>query len=424
MAWVDISEGVYKAVFDCAANIDADKQVYVTLQYDDASVSPVYAKVRFKLNNVDGVNYFDTFHILTEQSTSGFWYFIKSDWNIDNWPYYSTSFTITKNSGVAKFTIPSYYLINNGQTATTINSLKSAYIAATDTRKNYTCAVDSKAILISSDETLITPVNKGSISITDNYNNTFTVKGTKGAGGDNNPATGYSVSWGYTTSYENSGAVTSKALAITTPANATRTVYAKCITTATYGADAVATTSLDIKQYVMPSIPGAVSLSYSDRFTLKSPWTFSWGPASAANSSSPICGYRIRLLKNGVELPGLATSGDNIIYSAANTNTFVDRDGSSCTMSINLSDFSFVPGDTVSVMIHAYTRYGVSNAGAQLFNNTGSSSSSYTIKRASNISTNVSGTWKDGLVYANILGSWVEAQAVYTNVNGNWVESK
>jgi hypothetical protein len=276
------------------------------------------------------------------------------------------------------------------------------------------------------DYTTWTAVSAGTVTITDNYNNTFSVKGGKGKSGENNPSTGPTVSWGYTTAYEYSGAATNKALTIKTSSDATRTVYAKSITGATYGDDAVVTASKGIKQYVAPKAPGSPVLSYNkSRLTVNEPWTFSWTAATKTNSSSPVKGYRIYLYKNDSRITGLtAGEANNIVLTAGGSNAFLDRNSTSTTVILDPADFGFEAGDTVKLGICAYTRYGASNDGDPLFNNTEIMSSKYTIGNAGVVNVKIGGAWKEGQVYVKINNAWKEADTVSTKINGVWKDSQ
>lgn len=436
MAWKNISTSTYKGLFECsAAAAVASGNVWVALQYDDESISPTSVKLRWVLSSEDNNNYFDKFYLLIGQSASGTLIKIKDVYTKSNksaWPYYSASFTLTKAYNASGFIIPKYYIINNGYDAYKITNASTAYTAATtpgsqDGRKSWTAAIDSKTISIVASTTVAGVVGTGTISIKDNYNNTFTITGTKGAAGANNPSTGPTISWGYSTSYGSTGAVTNKALTIATPANATRTVYAKSVTGAKYGSDTVATTSLAIRQYVAPSSPGVPVLSYKkSRLTIKEPWTFLWTPASATNTSSPIKGYRIRLYKNGSLVKGL-TAGSGSSITLSGTNEWLDRESSSCAITLDPVAFGFKAGDTIQLGIFAYTRNGSSNTGTQIFSGSGSTqimSATYTVQNAGVVHSKVGGAWKEGQVYIKVAGIWKEAESVNIKAGGVWKESQ
>ena len=272
-----------------------------------------------------------------------------------------------------------------------------------------------------------TAVGKGSIEIIDNYNNTFTVKGTKGANGTNNLSTGPTISWGYTSNCNVAGAVTNQTLNIPTPANATRTVYAKCVTGATLGSGNTVTTSLGVRQYVAPSDPGVPVISYTkSKLTLKENWNFTWPAATAINDSSPVVGYRIRVYKNNELVKGIALNDSGALILQSATNEWIDRDSTSTSISFNPIDLGFKVGNTVSLGIYAYTRYGVSNTGDQLFNTTAvhKISAPLTVQNAGIANVNINGSWKEGQVYVNIGGAWKEAESVHVNVAGTWKESQ
>ena len=282
--------------------------------------------------------------------------------------------------------------------------------------------------VIDYDYSVYTAVGKGTVTITDHYNNTFSISGTKGKDGTNNPASGPVITWGYTNSYTESGAVSEKALTIKTKADATRTIYAKSVTKATHGSDAIVTATKSIKQYVAPGIPGVPVISYTkSRLTIKEPWTFTWTASKATNTSSPVKGYRIKIYKNNTPISGLiAGSGNNIILTTGGTNTFLDRDSTSTSIIIDPIAFGFKAGDTIKVGIFAYTKYGESNTGTRLFDSaaTEAVSTIYTVQNAGVIDVKVNGTWVEGQVYVKAEGVWHEAETVYAKAAGAWKESQ
>ena len=432
MAWKDISSTVinYK---DSAGSFHSG-QTSLCLQYDDSEVSPTSVKVRFKyyLTKGGNGNLHDSIYVLYNPnnyptSIGRVLYLIKKNTKNSGstiaWPYYSDPFTITKDYNAETFTLQDLWICNNGNTAVTATA-SAFYNISRFSSGQYSCQQDSRSFSVSG--TAATSVGKGTITITDNYNNTFSISGTKGAAGDNNPSTGPTVSWGYTDSYGTPGAVSNKALTITTPANATRTVYAKCVTGATYGAGTTVTAEKAIKQYVAPSAPGTPSISYEgSRLTLKTPWTFNWTAAKATNSSSPIKGYRIHLYRNNVLIKGLTVdANNNLKLVAGGTNEYVDKETTDTTIKIaDPTAFGFVAGDKIKLTIYSYTRYGEKNTGTQLFS-TKAAENTYSIQNAGVVQVNVNGSWKEGQVYVNVSGTWKEAESISTNVNGVWKESQ
>jgi hypothetical protein len=270
-----------------------------------------------------------------------------------------------------------------------------------------------------------TDVGKGTVTITDNGNNTFSVSGTKGANGTNNTASGPTLSWGYDTDYGKSVSNPIN-LTIATPANATRTVYAKGITEATYGSDATVTTSLAIKQYVAPGDPGKPVLSYSkSRLTTKENWTFTWTAAKATNTSSPVKGYRIRLYKNGVLIPIKNNSGS--LLSELRSGTAADwiYDANITSLTINPVIHEFAAGDTVVLSLYAYAVNGKGTTNHWSGGGTSAVySDTYTVQNAGIVRVKVGSEWKEGQVYIKANGAWKEAETVSTRVGGQWKEAE
>lgn len=433
MAWKDISSTVIN--YKDSADSYHSGATALCLQYDDDNVSPTSIKVRFKYYRLSGSgNLHDSIYVLYNPNnyptTIGrVLYFIKKNTKNSGstiaWPFYSDSFTITKNYNAETFTLQDLWICNNGNDAVTATA-STFYSTARFSGGQYACHHDSQTFSAEKGKTVATEIGKGTITITDNYNNTFSISGAKGAAGDNNPSSGPTISWGYTDSYGTAGAVTNKALTIITPANATRTVYAKCVTGAAFGADTTVTAEKAIKQYVAPPAPGIPSISYEgNRITLKTPWTFSWAASKATNSSSPIKGYRIYLYKNNVLIKGLTIDDNSTLKQVAGgTNEYIDSDTTGTTIKItDPAAFGFVAGDKVKLTIYSYTRYGEKNTGKQLFS-AKAAENTFNTQNAGVVQVNINGAWKEGQVYININGAWKEAESISTNVNGVWKESQ
>jgi hypothetical protein len=439
MAWKDISSTVTKYK-DTYGSIPSGVTA-VCLQYDDEETNPVEAKVRFKYYRTDSgkENFYDSMYILYNANDSessvgnlGRTLFLLKGYtgNVSKitWPFYSEAFTIKKNYQTDHFTIQDFWICNNGYnviSATATKFYESSRYYRNGKAGSFSCWSESGEFNISG--TTATPVGKGTVTITDHYNNTFSISATKGAAGDNNPSSGPTVSWGYTNSYGNSGTVSKKALSIVTPSDIVRRVYAKCVTGATYGSDAIVTALKDIRQYVAPKAPGVPKLTYKkSRLTISEPWTFSWTAATAASQSAPVKGYRIRLYKNNSIVKGLAVGeGNEVVLNKSGTNGWLDRESTSTTVILDPVEFGFEAGDTIKLGIYAYTRYGETNTGAQLFDSAATEkvSSVYAINNAGIIHVKPAGSWVEGQVYVKVNGAWKEAETVYTKVSGAWKES-
>lgn len=275
-------------------------------------------------------------------------------------------------------------------------------------------------------------VTEPRISITDNGNNTFTITGTDSTSGINNSAS-TSYAWGYSDSnYDKSGKGT-KDLTIATPSDDTRTVYVKATATASWENDSakkVSTASLAIKQYVAPGDPGKPVLhenSYKNgRLTVKQKWTYTWTAAAAANASSPICGYRIRIFRKAkgqsdfAVIPNLINGTDNRIVTGTSAYLFVDRNTTATTITFDPVELGFEPGDAIKVGVHAYT---VDGTNTWMFNTTRSDSVASVVQNAGIVNVKVNGAWKEGQVYVKIKGEWKEAETVNVKVKGVWKES-
>lgn len=333
-------------------------------------------------------------------------------WTANDVEVHTVTATITlTNFNPAKAT--TYYLI--------INSSKFIEVGHTGHDKKWEFAIDYSDYY--------TAVGKGTVKITDNYNNTFSITGTQGANGTNNKATGYSIKWSYNTNYDQTVS-NPNALTINTATDATRTVRAKITTTATKGSSSTNTGSEVIKQYVAPANPGKPVLSYSkNRLTIKENWSYSWTAASQINSSSPVTGYRLILYKNGVSIAIKGSSGEVVpgaLRSTAGT-WYWDSNykvNGKPTLNIYPAHYGFVPGDKIKLLVKAYTQNGKNNDGTKMLSSTWISSDELTVQNAGVVNVKVGGAWSEGQVYVKVGGAWREAETVQTKVGGNWKESQ
>lgn len=442
MAWKDLASPIFKYT-------DKSKSYHsgitaACLQYDDSSETPESVRVRFKYYRLDGLtgsngNLHDSIYILYNASSSERTLMLIKKYTGNSssaWPYYSDSFVINKTYNASTFALQDFWICNNGWDAVAITA-STFYNEDRFASSWYSCQVAKTSFSV--ENTVATDVGNGTITITDHGNNSFSISGTKGADGTNNPSTGPTISWGYNTSYSNSGAVSRQTLNIDTPANATKTVYAKCITGATYGTNKkTVTTSTAVKQYVAPGNPGKPNITIStSQPTLDERWAYSWTAAAAANSSSPIKGYRIRVYKNGSTITGLAYDSTNKVISiGSNTNPWVDTEETSTRVSFDPVELGFKVGDKVKISLFAYSRnangsvsWTIGETSYTLYSGNGSTqiySDELTVANssASGIYTNVNGTWKEGKVFVNVKGTWKEAESIHTNVGGTWKEAQ
>lgn len=439
--------------------------VFVTVQYDADSSTPTSIKIRFRGDNDDtkgktddgklsDTSWTDAFCVLyNADSSNRTTYVIHKHGN--KWPCYSSSITLTKAYNATSFTIQDFWFCNsgsvdvsNGQLTYYSESLKrnvtkSVYdwFKQDADRQKYKQIVNSSTL----PGKKATDVGTGTTTITDNYNNTFTITATKGANGTNNTAGGpinlkYTYSppsaqadpTQYNNTYINGNPIKLKI----SGTNATRRVYAISTTTATYGSqkhayvkDASRAAGVAIRQYIAPSNPGTPVLSYNkSRLTIKEKWTFKWSAATAANTTSPIKGYRIRLYKNGETIAIKDSSGKSLSWlRAPNSKDYIyDRDGTSTTITINPVVHGFMPGDTVKLSIFAYTKYGLKNDGSKLFSGGGGTavcSAESTVQNAGVILVKHGDNWVEGQVLVKHKDVWVEAEAVLVKHNDSWKES-
>lgn len=261
-------------------------------------------------------------------------------------------------------------------------------------------------------------VSGGSVTITDNGNNTATITGKSASSKSQNAISsaklywhiGYwneeTVTWGPDTNFSKTISIPSGCTQITADLYS----YGRVNT-------AYVTTTSPVKYYGNPGNPGVPTLSYRRRGpTLKETLTFNWGAASGG-TNVPVKGYRLRIYKNGVLQKGI-----NPYDSSAE---HWDTDSTSTSFSFDPNKFGFKVGDKVKLGIYSY---GYNGAGQILFNGGGVGpaqvkSAEYTFINAGIIRIKKDGIWKEGQVYIKVNGVWKEADSVYIKKDGVWKES-
>lgn len=293
-----------------------------------------------------------------------------------------------------------------------------------------------------------TDAAKGSLTLTDNGDNSFTIQAGAGTAGTNNAILGlYNLdyrynsadswtNWYYETNSNGNDTASNKAVSkkisfTPTNANANRTVYYRAYWNAAQvaGEDNPHTsTSSTVKQYRAPGAPGKPTLDSSSyrngRLTIKQNWKYTWTAGTDGTGSCPVLGYRIRIYKNGSLVKGFSAGTNSVLIKNSGTNEYVDRAGkTNCTIILNPVSFGFVPGDTIQIGIYSYAQNG---AGTWLYSGGGSvqvTSDTSTVQNSGVMRVRPSGSWKEGVVSIKVNNTWKEAEVVYTKVSGAWKES-
>lgn len=256
-------------------------------------------------------------------------------------------------------------------------------------------------------------VSGGSVTITDNGNNTATIRGRSASSKSNNAISSAKLYW-YTNRWNEEtvawGPDTNFSKTISIPSGCsqiTGDLYSYGRVNSAY----VSKTS-PVKYYGNPGNPGVPTLSYRRRGpTLNEILTFNWS-AAPAGINVPIKGYYIRLYQDGKILTGIDPNNPSLNYYL--------RESTSTSFSFNPKDFEFKVGETVKLGIRSY---GYNGKGEILYNEVQVNSAEYTFINAGIIRIKKDGGWKEGQVYIKINGAWKEADAVYIKKDGGWKES-
>lgn len=435
--WKELSNS--RVVFKSnSGQVSGNIETYI--EYDADRTTPTQTYIRFRGSAISGsaTSWQDTFYVLYNPNNNPEGRTIKlikthytqgGRWDE---PGDSTGIKITKSYSSETFYVQDYWICNDGQFASgkypsdMLLNADWAYTYFKDNRSNWIqTGLGSESHSIMKSDTVATAVTVSKPTITDNGDNTFTIKASAGKAGTNNKVNSSTLYYRKGTSgtyLKASGLTLSEEKITASAASASQTVYAYTEVDGQYNDPTSSTASASIKNYVAPNVPGKPVISYTkSRLTIKENWTYTWTAATQSNSSSPVKGYRIKIFKNGTEIPGLTCStSNNTIGKGSGSTKYVDRESTSCTITFNPVTLGFEPKDTIKVRIHAYTK---NAAGGKVFNSANTDSVESTVQNAGIVHVRVNNAWKEGQVYVKVSGAWKEAESVHTKVSGSWKES-
>ena len=207
-------------------------------------------------------------------------------------------------------------------------------------------------------------------------------------------------------------------------------VYLECV----YGslAEVILTESTGeatVPYFVAPGVPGVPALVQPDitageRFTVRKPWTFSWAAAAAANTDSPIVGYRIRLYKDGKKIAIKDSSGTVLSTAASSGDILYDCDTPATSIVIDPILHGFKAGNVVNLSINSYTRYGVGNKGSILIAPNEVFSTNYTVESAGAVHLKTGTGWSECPVLVYDGTDWQEAESIKIKTGTGWAEAE
>lgn len=191
-----------------------------------------------------------------------------------------------------------------------------------------------------------------------------------------------------------------------------------------------------VTYYKKPYWPGIAKVELTEdsfknnRLTFKQDWTWEWTPAEAGNANTPVLFYRIRFY---VTKAGEADPEQVPIYFDDDYHESYELEPGDWVHDIYESGtIMYLPveyhiyrklavGDTIqlSVQAGAFDDYG-----NELMSNGLITSREYTIQNAGITNVKVNGEWVEGQVWIKANNEWHEAETVNVKVNGNWQESQ
>lgn len=442
----------------------------VDVEYDKDSATPTELKIRFKLwRNVSPSSTGGTDSVLIlynpkSADAPGTKIRMKAPGN-KTWPFYSTNdanvgiITIKKTYTAAKFTVPAFWVCNNGNNAdkdnydtVTAARLYSKFLNTGSYRGNWSQHMAAAEYAVSG--TAAAAVGAGTYACTDHYNNSYTPSGTAPDNATNNAFKEATFTYTDKDNKEQTLTTETKKYSFApgkqtfkpSNENDTRPVSVYIDSSGTYNNPDKIGEVFNIRQYVAPGAPTAISLDSSSlqnsRFTIKKDWKFTWTApakkdkdcaANGRNKYSPLKGYTITIYKqtNGtgdfVTVTPKNSSGDTVSTSLT---------ASATSFTFNPEKSGFKPKDKVKIGIQPYTQSGASNTGTQIDGTnttyTHSKAVEYSGLMRVNVGTASKPDFKEGIVKVYVpktAGStvyeWKEAEVVkaYISTAVGWKES-
>jgi hypothetical protein len=452
MAWKNVyneTESTFLNSYNGYYDGYVNGKVCATLQYNDTSVSPTSVKLRFKLVCTPLQNYWDEYHVLLNPETSDrTLHLLKSDytkgWNSSTakgkWPYYaSTTFTLTKAYNAEKFTIPPFWLMNDGwdnTTTLTAQAFYNNYKAGGSRGSALRSAYGSTTVAIASSDTVAKNGTNPTLTVTDKGNNKVQFSGSLGRNGTNNTIQSAIIYYttdesdpkdsktrGSFTLTATSGASYSESIHITKDC----TVKAYVVCEFEYNTT-TASGSVDAKYYAKPNDPGKpylVDSSFKNgRLTVKQDWGWQWTLATPYNNNdhNKVIGYHVRLYVNSINTPIISYTTGKPLSTELSTNDWVyDRTNTTFPLKSRATDHAIVPGDKIKLSVQAYSLRG---DGVKLLSNETFTEQIYTVQNAGIVNVKVAGSWVEGQVWVKANNEWHEAETVNARVNSSWKESQ
>lgn len=445
------------------------KNCDICVDYDDTSETPTSLKIRFRIEGKDSW-YTDSCYILYNPSNTsgtsgtgygGTLYSCKPYSSNPDYPYTTSTITLTKTYTDSSFTLSPFWACNNGQNATsTITAAAFNKIfhptykkwSESDIqggRRNYAYRVTSSTSMTVTG-TKATSVTAYTPTIEDLYHGdgstyygSCKIVGKAGAKGDynnvNKTTLQYKIGSG---NWINATSLTLDPLKLTdTGTGNVQTVKARTVVDGAYNDKTSSEASLDIRRYKAPTAPGRPELTEESfkngRLTVKLPWIFTWTASSpgvgsgttngttSGRTTSKVLGYRVYMEKK-------TTNGSWTTVKLGTSTNYLTT--STNSVEIDPLDYGINAKESIRVKVSAYTKTGSDNTGTVLESSCSSwgpgSSTGITVQNAGvmRIKPNSTVGWKEGVVWVKVrkdnVVQWVEADIVKIKTDSTtWSES-
>lgn len=280
-------------------------------------------------------------------------------------------------------------------------------------------------------------ITAGSVSISDNGNNTAKIEYTNSKVGTNNSiksSTVYYTTDGSVPSSSNkagsfSAGTTSQGTGssnINIPADTDGkiTIKAILITDGTYNDPSSSVASKDVKYYHKPSVRPTPKITFNTKKpTLKSNFTIKWEAGSQYGTASynAIKGYRIRLRKTGNN-NGIKFRDDCRVEPSSSDFFYEQANAGSISVDYPLTDMGIAVGEAIHATLHLWSTNG--NGEILWYDWSNPAISNYvTIVNMGVVWLRIGNTWVEGQVWSRDGSTWDECTGLFIRDSSTWKES-
>lgn len=488
--WVRIGETSYpytgEGYYETNKTSDTDVYYfYLKFEVDEFSATPTSIKCKYTFRHTKrGTGYYTDFFYLYFPSTGANYLLhhggadVNTTYNYQRVIPKSGTFTLTKKASATSFTLPAFWICNQGRVGT-LGTFKKSYFESGGSRVNY-CSKYSKISHITAYATQLTG---GSLKLDDNNNNTYTLTITEPTG-TRNSMQGEKVYYYYsntevtdTSTIKWNKASYDESYTYTIPSNKGPNpwIYFQMTYKDEYGLNYDALTAstqvrlyqspIPFGKYSRPTItPCQNSGEPSSKIVPNGSLKLEWNMGEQRNGHSPVTSCRVYFFikksgedkwksygtkastlpdtkdqmysdmyyyEGGVEGGGNLNDKANIKFNDKEYTVDIDHENKKCTMVLPCKDFGLKKGDKCKVWISTMHSHKTGLIDQPYFwalteyndTNEYQSSEEHKVESSGTVNVHSSTKFVEGHAYVHNATEWIEASSIYIHTGSEWEES-